>query len=143
MIVAEGILTEAVWERVALWIDGSHEALCAARKACSRLVQNAEWQQEAQADLVLVVSELVTNACRYTNGPCRVSLEVSVDTAVVEVWDASPDMPTLPGPLPDEPCEETAACGGYGLGIVVVLSQCVEVLSHELGGKTVRAVVVP
>ncbi|MFI8219963.1 ATP-binding protein [Streptomyces sp. NPDC085932] len=132
-----------MWERVALWIDASHDALRAARRACSHLAGNARWPREAQEDLVLVVSELVTNACRYTDGPCRMSLEVSADTAVVEVWDTSSDLPALPEALPVEPCAQSVTCGGYGLGIVAVLAQCIEVLPHETGGKTVRAVVVP
>lgn len=138
-----GTFVEMAGERAEIWIEGGYDRLCEVRSACSRLVVNAGWHQEAQGDLVLVVSELVTNACRHAQGPCRINLEVSRNAAVVEVWDSSASIPALPLSAADPSCEEAPACSGYGLGIVAALSLCVEILLHDVGGKTVRAVVVP
>ncbi|MEU9480488.1 ATP-binding protein [Streptomyces sp. NPDC048191] len=143
MIALDDTLVETLSGRAEIWIDGRHESLSQARSACGRLVANAHWQPEAQEDLVLVVSELVTNACRHSPGPCRMNLEVSNEAAIVEVWDSSPHVPALPDPFTARACEEEPACSGYGLGIVAALSTCLEFFPQEIGGKTVRAVVVP
>ncbi|MGW2556564.1 ATP-binding protein [Streptomyces sp. NPDC001635] len=143
MIALDGTLVETVSERVEVWIEGGHYALSHARLACCRLAENAAWPPEATGDLTLVVSELVTNACRHSSGPCRMSLEVSADAAVVEVWDSDPHIPPLPAPS-SAPVSDTApACSGYGLGIVASLSTCLDFFPQEIGGKTVRAVVAP
>ncbi|MFF1655570.1 ATP-binding protein [Streptomyces sp. NPDC058255] len=145
MIALDSTLVETVSERVEIWIEGGHYALSQARTACCRLAGNAAWPPEAQGDLTLVVSELVTNACRHSSGPCRMSLEVSADAAVVEVWDSDPHIPTLPVPssAPVSISDAAPACSGYGLGIVASLSKCLDFLPQDIGGKTARAVVVP
>ncbi|MGW8955556.1 ATP-binding protein [Streptomyces sp. NPDC055709] len=143
MTRVDGTLIETVSERFEVWIEGGHQSLSHARTACQRLTENAGWPPDPQGDLALVVSELVTNACRHSSGPCRLSLEVSGDAAVVEVWDSDPHLPTLPS-LADAPDPEIAlACGGYGLGIVASLSKCLDFFPQQVGGKTVRAVLVP
>ncbi|WP_353961747.1 ATP-binding protein [Streptomyces sp. NBC_01619] len=137
MGAVDSTFIEIVSERVETWIEGGHESLLRARTACRRLAENAEWPPEAQEDLVLVVSELLMNAWTHS-GPCRMSLEVSGDTAVVEIWDSDPHIPS-PLSTSGAPASEDDS---YGLGLVNTLSECLEFLPHQIGGKTARAIVV-
>ncbi|MEU9015063.1 ATP-binding protein [Streptomyces sp. NPDC048479] len=139
----DGPLIETVSERFEIWIKGGQGPLSQVRTACQQLTRNAGWPPESQGDLTLVVSELVTNAYRHSSGPCRLSLEVSGDEAVVEVWDSDPHIPALPSLSTAPPSEAALACGGYGLGIVASLSKCLDFHPQEVGGKTVRAVLIP
>ncbi|MEV6841562.1 ATP-binding protein [Streptomyces sp. NPDC051133] len=142
-LVEDETLVEVISGRAEIWIEGDHASLSHARTACRLLVASVCWSPEAQEDLILVVSELVTNACRYSSGPCRMNVEVSGNEAAVEVWDGEPSMPTLPGPIDSSSCDAAPACSGYGLGIVGSLSKSLEFLPQETGGKIVRAVVLP
>jgi anti-sigma regulatory factor (Ser/Thr protein kinase) len=82
-------------------------------------------------DLVLVVSELVTNAVRYAQPPLELEIEAGEDTVTVAVGDGSPGRP-VPREAPDD------AEGGRGLSLI-------DLLAAETGvrpsppGKTVWA----
>ncbi|MFJ8149743.1 ATP-binding protein [Streptomyces sp. NPDC096094] len=85
-------------------------------------------------DLVqLVVSELLTNACKYAPGPSLVDLELAEDRVEVTVWDSDPVLPvaetTDPGRI-----------GRHGLEIVMAVCQSFEV-HREPVGKRMRAAV--
>lgn len=85
-------------------------------------------------DLVqLVVSELLTNACKYAPGPSLVDLELTEDRVEVTVWDSDPVLPvaetTDPGRI-----------GRHGLEIVMAVCQSFEV-HREPVGKRMRAAV--
>ncbi|CAM5536162.1 hypothetical protein SVIOM342S_09699 [Streptomyces violaceorubidus] len=41
----------------------------------------------------LVVSELLTNACKYAPGPSLVDLELAENRVEVAVWDSAPVLP--------------------------------------------------
>ncbi|MET9801057.1 ATP-binding protein [Streptomyces sp. NPDC006368] len=82
--------------------------------------------------VLLVASELVTNAVRHTPGPCTLSLTLQDQGVLVEVSDTSP---ALPRPrLPDI----TGACGGWGWPMIDRLADEVRVTRGPGGGKTVR-----
>jgi anti-sigma regulatory factor (Ser/Thr protein kinase) len=53
-----------------------------------------------QSDLLLVVSELVTNAVLHGHGPVELMIRRTTDSIRVEVFDAEQALPTLldPGP---------------------------------------------
>ncbi|WP_433456513.1 ATP-binding protein (plasmid) [Streptomyces sp. CA-142005] len=140
MIVMDGPVVEMVSDRVEVWIEGGH-CLSRARTACCSLAGNAGWLPEAQEDLALIVSELVTNACCYSSGPCRLSLEMSAGAAVVEVWDSNPHIPAVPARSRAPLSDAVPTSGGYGLGIVACLSARLDFFAQESGGKTARAVV--
>ncbi len=70
---------------------------------------------EVVDDVVLVVSELVTNAVRHANGPIVLEVQRHSDGVEVGVEDASP---VLPHPRSGD--EE----GGRGLPIVDALASC-------------------
>ncbi|MFJ7771219.1 ATP-binding protein [Streptomyces sp. NPDC097107] len=85
-------------------------------------------------DLVqLVVSELLTNACKYAPGPSVVDLELTEDRVEVTVWDSDPLLPVAETPDPGR-------IGRHGLEIVMAVCQSFEV-RREPVGKRMRAAV--
>ncbi|MFD5074210.1 ATP-binding protein [Streptomyces sp. NPDC058371] len=81
----------------------------------------------------LVVSELITNACRYAPGPSRLDLRIVDDSVEVTVWDTGPALPA-----PREP--DPARIGQHGLEIV--LAVCHEYAVHpEPVGKRTTALI--
>lgn len=83
--------------------------------------------------VLMVVSELFTNAVRHAGGVTRFRLEAGPQTVTVVVQDASP---VLPRPVPLNANEPY----GFGWHLVQELSQSVQVDIHPTG-KTVTAVV--
>ncbi|NUU25625.1 MAG: ATP-binding protein [Streptomycetaceae bacterium] len=86
---------------------------------------------DTASDILLVVAELVANACRHAPGPCRVTVTLDRDTADIAVRDSGQGRLRL---IP----HETPA--GYGLLIVARLTSGIHVLPVG-GGKIVRATV--
>ncbi|MCF6525271.1 ATP-binding protein [Streptomyces sp. JJ36] len=94
-----------------------------------------ESSTEDAESVLLVVSELVTNAVRHGGGLMRFRLrEVGRDAVEVVVDDASPRYP-FPRPLGgDRP-------GGFGLHLVQAMSRSMGVRPVAGGGKAVHAVI--
>ena len=69
-------------------------------------------QREVAEDVLLLVSELVTNACLHAGGPTELALHCTEERLRVEVSDGS-DLP----PVPRAP-HQAARPGGHGLHIV-------------------------
>ncbi|MEU4269051.1 ATP-binding protein [Streptomyces sp. NPDC026092] len=68
--------------------------------------------QERAEDVLLLVSEVVTNACLHTDGPEELVLRQRDDHLRVEVSDASPELPRRRQPrAPSLP-------GGHGLMVL-------------------------
>ncbi|OKK21965.1 ATP-binding protein [Streptomyces sp. CB00455] len=87
-----------------------------------------------QADtVVLVVSELVTNALRHGGGAYTLHLAAHPGTIEVAVEDPSPDAPRLRTP------DLTGGTGGFGWQMVNDLARATIVTPGLGGGKTVRA----
>ncbi|MFC4785316.1 SpoIIE family protein phosphatase [Nocardioides sp. MAHUQ-72] len=87
---------------------------------------------EDSADLVLlVVSELVTNAVRQGDGPVDVTLDATGDSVLVEVFDRGHRLPTMTDSAVD-------ATGGRGLHLIDAVSESWGV-REELEGKAVWA----
>lgn len=86
---------------------------------------------ERGQEVLLVVSELVTNAGRYAPGPYELELSYSGGAVEVTVWDSSTELPRRFEPDP-------ARIGGHGMEIVDRL--CREVTAERVeGGKRVTA----
>ncbi|MCK8680843.1 MULTISPECIES: ATP-binding protein [Streptomyces] len=77
----------------------------------------------------LVVSELVTNVCKYAPGPCVLDLRLADRMVEVAVWDSDPVLP-----LPRTP--EAGRVGQHGLEIVLAVSQGYEVRREPVGKRT-------
>ncbi|MES9525620.1 ATP-binding protein [Streptomyces capoamus] len=86
----------------------------------------------ADGELLLMVSELVTNADRHSNGPYILELEGTDTAVVVSVYDSSS---ALPRRFPKDP----QRIGRHGLEIVHALASQVTVERVPVG-KRVRAV---
>jgi anti-sigma regulatory factor (Ser/Thr protein kinase) len=80
-------------------------------------------------DVLLVVSELVTNAVRHAPGPLALELGLVPGGVAVAVRDSSPSPPRSRNPDPT---------GGHGWSIVRRLSRSVHVAPRP-DGKTVHA----
>jgi anti-sigma regulatory factor (Ser/Thr protein kinase) len=100
---------------------GEPGCIAAARDLATRFLQQlrAEWlaplDDRASDDVLLVVSELVTNAERHSHGPYVIDLEGTARYVSVTVYDSST---TLPRCFPPDP----ARLGGHGMEIVRAVS---------------------
>ncbi|MFJ8074117.1 ATP-binding protein [Streptomyces sp. NPDC096176] len=101
-----------------------------ARRATSEYVGRACPHADVD-DVVLVVSELVTNAVKHTVGWWRLRVQVHRNRLVVDIDDADWAPPV------ERPADFDAT-GGRGWHIVQLLAGDVEVLERS-SGKTVRA----
>ncbi|MDQ1042902.1 ATP-binding protein [Streptomyces sp. V4I2] len=93
----------------------------------------AEVESRAEDAVLLVVSELVTNADRHSNGPYILELEGTDAAVAVIVYDSSA---ALPRRFPKDP----ERVGRHGLEIVHVLATDLA-FERVPVGKRVRAVV--
>ncbi|MFD4554200.1 ATP-binding protein [Streptomyces sp. NPDC058469] len=88
---------------------------------------------EAADTVILVVSELVTNALRHGGGTCTLELTAHPDGIEVAVYDHSPQTPRMRTP------DLNGGTGGFGWPMVNRLAQATSVTSQAAGGKTVSA----
>ncbi|MEU4878780.1 ATP-binding protein [Streptomyces sp. NPDC021608] len=79
----------------------------------------------------LVVSELVTNACKYAPGPVLVELGITARFVDVVVWDSDPLVPAARAADPGR-------IGQHGLEIVKAVSQAL-LVEQEPVGKRITA----
>lgn len=87
---------------------------------------------EAAEAVVLVVSELVTNALRHGGGTYALDLTAHPDSIEVAVHDRSPQTPRLRAP------DLNGGTGGFGWPMVNRLAHATSV-TRQPGGKTVSA----
>lgn len=85
-------------------------------------------------DVVLMVSELATNAITHADSPFTLRLDAEAASLRIEISDAGHDLPRRRTPRPDEPF-------GRGLHIVDTLSESWGVELGADGGKTIWIVV--
>ncbi|MFD6885298.1 ATP-binding protein [Streptomyces sp. NPDC059957] len=82
--------------------------------------------------ILLVVTELVTNAIRHTDGPATLHLELHDDHIDIRVTDTSPE--------PAEPrLPQTDGTGGYGWHLINRLTTHTHTEPTPDGGKTIHA----
>ncbi|SCE63297.1 ATP-binding protein [Streptomyces sp. OspMP-M43] len=103
-----------------------------ARKFLEALGEPAVTPDSADT-VILVVSELVTNALRHGGGTYTLRLTAHPDLIEVAVDDPSPQTPRPRAPDP------TGATGGYGWHMVTRLARTTSVTHRPTGGKTVTA----
>ncbi|MFB0614561.1 ATP-binding protein [Streptomyces sp. AGS-58] len=123
--------------RRAAHYTGEPGCIADARAFAARFLQQlrTEWcaqaDSRADGDLLLVVSELVTNADRHSSGPYILELEGTNSEVAVSVYDSST---ALPRRYPRDP----QRVGRHGLEIVHALASEVTVERVPVG-KRVRA----
>ncbi|MGW6289084.1 ATP-binding protein [Streptomyces sp. NPDC055107] len=83
--------------------------------------------------VILIVSELVTNALRHGGGTYTLRLTAHPDLIEVAVDDPSPKPPRMRTP------DLTGATGGFGWRMVTHLTRTTAVIHRPTGGKTVSA----
>ncbi|MFJ6530554.1 ATP-binding protein [Streptomyces longwoodensis] len=76
----------------------------------------------------LVVSELVTNAHKYTPGPVLVELRMSVRAVDIVVWDSEPTVPAARAADPGR-------VGQHGLEIVQAVTEYLFVEQEPVGKR--------
>lgn len=117
-------------EQELLLIDSSCTDVGAARRAVEEhLVRTSDWVD--LAGVLLVVSELVTNAQRHARGSWRLSVQAERHRVRVDVTDSDPVPPRWRTGQLD-------GSGGWGLQIAEQCADSLEVLTGA-GGKTMRA----
>ncbi|PWK72032.1 histidine kinase-like protein [Streptomyces sp. CG 926] len=88
---------------------------------------------EAADTVVLVVSELATNAVRHGGGTCTLELTAHAESIEVAVHDSSPHAPRMRTP------DLYGGTGGFGWPMVNRLARATTVTRRASGGKTVSA----
>ena len=117
--------------------DRSASAVADARDATRAFLEALGQPEIAPEDadtVVLVVSELVTNALRHGGGTCTLRLTAHPDTIEVAVDDASAQAPRMRTP------DLNDGTGGFGWPMVNRLARATSVTRRTAGGKTVTAV---
>ncbi|MEV6117476.1 ATP-binding protein [Streptomyces sp. NPDC052109] len=118
--------------------DGSAGCIAAARHQAAGFLTRAQAEHgvavSARAlDLTqLVVSEVVTNACKYAPGPIRMDLRIAAARIEVSVWDSDPVLPVAR-------TAEPGRVGQHGLEIVLAVADAFEARREPRGKRiTVR-----
>lgn len=120
------------WRQLALTLPAdAPELLGPLRKLVVRNLVDWGADPASAADIEVSVSELATNALRYSDGPVRVQLTLQAGMVQLEVSDTSTDAFGQTDGLPDDE-------HGRGLHIVKHLACTLEVRLHRWG-KTVVA----
>jgi anti-sigma regulatory factor (Ser/Thr protein kinase) len=108
----------------------------ARRYASSLLSEVAEIDGDHVDDVVLAVSELVTNAIRHASGEDRLSVRLAVRPRWTHLYVTDPD-PTVPEPVPID--DDDLSLSGRGMLIVRELGLLWFVANEY--GKTAHAVI--
>ncbi|MDX3098117.1 ATP-binding protein [Streptomyces sp. ME01-24h] len=125
--------------------EGDSQAISAARHFTADFLARVQGDHglpvpvETVETAQLVVSELVTNTCKYAPGPGLLDLEVDVDTAtlLVSVWDSSSSLPLARA-------AEPGRIGQHGLEIILALCEGYDVQRQPVGKRiTVRICLEP
>jgi len=125
-----GVLTGPVAPHRSISLPAAAPSVRGARQFVTATLR--EWGLSLlQEDMVLLTSELVTNAILHARTPVQLGVVVDVDRALVCVADRLPSGPELtPRPhTPDRP-------GGRGLALVADLSETWGTTAYP-AGKTV------
>ncbi|GAA2387803.1 ATP-binding protein [Streptomyces glaucosporus] len=114
--------------------DGGPETIPAARNFAVGFLDRLRTEygvpvpSRAVETVRLVVSELVTNVCKYAPGPCLLDLELAGDTVEITVWDRE-------SVLPVARAAEPGRVGQHGLEIVLALCEGFDVRREPIGKR--------
>lgn len=127
--------------RAAAAYDGGTESIARSRAFTAAFLDRAlsdhavHVAARARADAQLVVSELVTNACKYAPGPYALALEIRGRFLEIALRDGDPAPPAV---APATGPATAGRVGGHGLEIVLAVCASFEVRC-EAAGKCVVA----
>ncbi|MFE9680418.1 ATP-binding protein [Streptomyces sp. NPDC002701] len=114
---------------------GGHDGCIAdARDHATAFLERARADRHASVtaramDLTqLVVSELVTNACKYAPGPVRLELCLTHEIVEVVVWDSDPT-------VPEARVADPGRIGQHGLEIVKAVAQDLRIHREPVGKR--------
>jgi len=118
--------------RTACHLEGGAESIGTAREHTRGFLLEADPAMPGGtvAEVLLAVSELVTNAVLHAPGPCTLEVALDERDVRIEVTDGSSAAPVLKSPSYD-------GSGGLGLHMLRALAGDVETRVHG-NGKTVR-----
>jgi serine/threonine-protein kinase RsbW len=128
---------------VATWDVVDAEELAGARQELESTVRERvpalalPEHAEPLSHVILVASELVTNALRHTDGPARLDLLAPDGAIVVTVLDHRPDVPPVLSP------DRDLGQGGFGLQLAVRLAEDVGWFRAEDGKQVWARFAVP
>jgi anti-sigma regulatory factor (Ser/Thr protein kinase) len=114
--------------------DGRSESIAAARGFSAGFLRRVDGTHGLRipsrtlAETQLVVSELVTNACKYAPGPTVLSLEIRGPLLEIALWDTE-------SALPIARAAEPGRIGQHGLEIVFALCEGFDVRREPLGKR--------
>ncbi|PBC80444.1 MULTISPECIES: ATP-binding protein [unclassified Streptomyces] len=137
MSTAEAPRTMTASPVLELQLDCRSEAVGPARHLAAGFLEQMvpATEKETREAVILVVSELVTNAVRHAGGKtCTLRLRAGPESVVVDVVDASPVLPRPRTP------DVSGEGGGFGWSMVCRIASAVEI-RKEPAGKTVTAVI--
>ncbi|MCM2389575.1 ATP-binding protein [Streptomyces albipurpureus] len=122
--------------RAAVAVEGDHSALIHDARQASRAFAAALTPApgaDATDNLLLVVSELVTNSLRHGGGRYTLALAADPDCMTVSVSDPSAELPHERTP------DLGGIGGGFGWHMVNHLADRVTIVANPGSGKTVHA----
>ncbi|WP_411075734.1 ATP-binding protein [Streptomyces sp. cmx-4-7] len=131
------LFQEETLMRASRTFDGDSACIADARHHATAFLDRARAEhgltvsQRARDLTALVVSELVTNACRHAPGPVLMELSVGADSVVVVVRDSSPVLPVARAADPER-------IGQHGLEIIEAITTDLFV-EQEADGKRITA----
>ncbi|MET9319640.1 ATP-binding protein [Streptomyces sp. NPDC003038] len=110
-----------------LVLDGTTDVVTRSRDFTRRALTAWHWlpaeeetDRQAVDDVLLLVSEVVANACLHGGGPSSLLLDCTEDRLRVEVTDGNPAPPV---PVRARPLTDPGRPGGHGLLIVERLAR--------------------
>jgi anti-sigma regulatory factor (Ser/Thr protein kinase) len=117
-------------------LDGLHGSVGAARDFTRVFFAdtNETLPEPVLADVLLVVSELVSNAVRHAPGPCTLSLTQDQKQVTIAVSDSFASLPV------PRSADLTSGTGGFGWHLLRSLARHVRITARP-DGKTIMAVV--
>lgn len=114
--------------------DGEPETIAAARHFATDFLTRAQALHGIPVSAKeigaaqLIVSELVTNACKFAPGPCLMDLVIQNGTLEITVWDTD-------SVLPVARAAEPGRIGQHGLEIVLALCDGFDVRREPVGKR--------
>jgi anti-sigma regulatory factor (Ser/Thr protein kinase) len=123
--------------------DGSTASIAAARAFAAAFLDREAGARgpavpaEVISAVQLVVSELVTNACKFAPGPSALTLEVHDRALEITVWDGEPSLPVLSAA---EGAAEPDRIGRHGLELVLALCTRFDVHPEPVGKRVTATV---